>query len=615
MLLLNVRNQYLNSPLSFKNTLLFQYDSKLIQPRECIGSLDSKHESKQHILDFPVLQQVFERRQINGLSELDYALANLERPDSLKDGDVAVDILYQGIVLNKRILIIGDYDSDGATAVALGMLGLKSMGYQNVSYLVPNRFDYGYGLSLEIATVALRESPQIVITVDNGISSIEGVALLKDAGVEVIITDHHLAGPTLPNADAILNPNQPGCGFPSKSIAGVGVMFYLLLLIRAKLKTTGWFEQKNITMPNLAEYMDLVALGTVADVVPLDYNNRILVANGLSRIRKGKCRVGILALLEIANRNYRDVVSSDFGFVVAPRLNAAGRLDDISTGIECLLTGNTTTARQYAQVLSDINEQRKKIEGEMQKKALKIVNQIILKNKKQNPEGKQQLTGLCIHDTKWHQGIVGLVASRIKDKTNQPVIAFAETDCDKLTGSARSISGLHIKDLLESISLQHPALIEKFGGHAMAAGLTIKALDYDQFCSAFYTKVEAHYSNFGITNTILTDGALEQGEINLENAERLRYAAPWGQGFPAPRFEGEFMVSDFQIVGQIHLRMTLHPLDNSAQYQGIAFRAIESDQNIQNIDKIRAVYQLDVNHFRAKKSLQLIIEYMELLEA
>ena len=589
---------------------MFEYGQKSIRRRVSTCRFDDDGDTGEPEIT-PLLRRIFENRRIGHVSELSHSLSGLCRPDSLKDGEVATTLICDAIETGKRVLIIGDYDTDGATAVALALSGLKSMGLGNVDYLVPDRFEHGYGLSPEIAEVALQKSPDVVITVDNGINSVDGAALLKSNGVTVIITDHHLPAGGLPAADAILNPNQPGCEFPSKVIAGVGVMFCLLLLIRAKFKSAGWFEKIRLPVPNLGGLVDLVALGTVADMVPLDHNNRILVANGLLRIRSDKCRPGILALLEAGGRDHSGMVSSDFGFVIAPRLNAAGRLDNISTGIECLLAKDDAVARKYARQLNQMNEQRKGIEKDMQSRAMEIVKRLMIKKSEIGQCGDETFTGFCLYDADWHQGVSGLVASRIKEKTNQPVIAFAKTRSGDLTGSARSVTGLHIKDLLEGIAMENSGLIERFGGHAMAAGLTIRSSSYDQFRERFHRKVAEHYDRVGVSNAIDTDGELEPAEINLANAELIRDAMPWGQGFPSPRFDGEFIVLDCRIVGQVHLRMTLQPVSRIMQFEAIAFKALEPGQIVPDLERIRAVYQLDVNHFRGRKSLQLVIEYLE----
>ncbi len=603
-----------------------QSDSKLADSKRETMSVDGAD-----AMLSPLLKRIFENRNLTDPAELTYPLARMLPPDTLKNGDLAAELLFSALKSQQNILIIGDYDTDGATATALGLICLRAMGADNINYLVPNRFEFGYGLSPEIAEVAVRKMPDLVITVDNGINSVQGVSLLKQRNISVIITDHHLAGPRLPDADAILNPNQPGCGFSSKMLAGVGVMFYLLLLLRAKLKAANWFEDMNLTRPNLAEYLDLVALGTVADVVPLDYNNRILVAQGVARIKAGRGRPGILALMEVGARDYRNIVSSDLGFVIAPRLNAAGRLDDMSIGIECLLTNDSVRAREYAQMLNEINLERRAIEQKMQSQAMKIVRGIVNSAKqnearqneaKQNKAGQNKtrqnknenelnLNGFCLYKPDWHQGITGLVASRVKDKTDQPVIAFAHAMNNKLSGSARSISGLHIKDMLENISSEYPELIVKFGGHAMAAGLTIDVADFDAFKAIFHNHVADHFDSAGATSVIHTDGDLSENEITLDNAEQLRVAAPWGQGFPAPLFDSVFIVTAQKVVGKHHLRFTLQPPDGTCRFEGIAFRAIEPGQPIPQLERIHAVYQLDVNEFRGKRSLQLIIEHFQ----
>ncbi len=591
---------------------MLEYGEKLIRRRVCASRPGDGGELGEPEIT-PLLRRIFKNRRIGHVSELSLSLSDLCRPDSLKDGATAAALICDAIETGKRVLIIGDYDTDGATAVALALSGLKSMGLGEVDYLVPNRFEHGYGLSPEIAEVALRENPDIVITVDNGINSVDGAALLKRNGVTVIITDHHLPAGELPAVDAILNPNQPGCEFPSKVIAGVGVMFYLLLLVRAKLKSVGWFEKSRLPVPNLGGLVYLVALGTVADMVPLDQNNRILVANGLMRIRAGKCCPGILALLEVGRREHSGVVSSDLGFVIAPRLNAAGRLDNISTGIECLLAADAAIARGHARQLERMNEQRKEIEKDMQNRALEIVRQLMTGQSETGACGNGVSTGFCLYDADWHQGISGLVASRIKEKTNQPVIAFAKTRDGDLTGSARSVAGLHIKDLLERIALENSGLIQRFGGHAMAAGLTIRSSGYDRFRERFHAEVAAHYERAGISNVIDTDGELSAEEINLSNAELIRDAMPWGQGFSLPRFDGEFVVLDCRVVGQAHLRLTLQPAGKMTQFEAIAFKALQPGQEAPELERVRAVYQLDVNHFRGRKILQLVVEYLELV--
>jgi len=584
---------------------------KKISPRVPVSNLGASQNGDEDCDLSPLLRRIFENRNLLGLAEINYPLTGLLPPDTLKDNDRATELLYGALKDQQKILIIGDYDTDGATATVLAVLCLKSMGAVNIDYLVPNRFEFGYGLSPEIAEVALQGSPDLVITVDNGINSVEGVSILRNRGVSVLVTDHHLAGAILPDADVILNPNQPGCNFPSKALAGVGVMFYLLMLLRAKLNANNWFADRSLPVPKLSEYLDLVALGTVADVVPLDYNNRILVAQGIARIRAGKCRPGIIALMEAGNKYYRDIVSSDFGFVIAPRLNAAGRLDDISIGIECLLTNDIVKAQEIALKLNEINIERREIEQEMQSQALKIVREIIQSRASEENSTNALANGFCLYEQGWHQGITGLVASRVKEKTDQPVIAFADIADGKLTGSARSIPGLHIKDMLEQIAFENPGLIVKFGGHAMAAGLTIEENDLDLFKMKFHQCVSTHFKRVGTAAVIHTDGELDGSEMTLDNAEQLRIAAPWGQGFPAPLFDGTFYVTEQRVVGKYHLKLKLQSLDSRQQYDGIAFRAVEPDQAVPRLECIHAVYELDVNEFRGRRSLQLIIGHFQ----
>jgi single-stranded-DNA-specific exonuclease len=588
---------------------------KTISRRTPVSSLDLTQTGDGEIDLSPLLKRIFENRNLSNPAELNYPLAGLLPPDTLRDGDHAVKLLLTALKEQQRILVIGDYDTDGATATVLALLCLESMGAEKLDYLVPNRFEYGYGLSPEIAVVALQKQPDLVITVDNGINSVEGVSALREKGVCVLVTDHHLAGPNLPDANAILNPNQPGCEFPSKALAGVGVMFYLLMLLRAKLIENNWFADRSLSVPKLGDYLDLVALGTVADVVPLDYNNRILVAQGIARIRAGRCRPGIIALMEAGNKHYGDIVSSDFGFVIAPRLNAAGRLEDISIGIECLLTEDVGKAREIASRLNEINMERREIEQEMQSQALDTVRKI-MKTRAASESSMEALTnGFCLYEPGWHQGITGLVASRVKDKTNQPVIAFADIADEKMSGSARSIPGLHIRDLLERIALENPGLILKFGGHAMAAGLTIERGNLELFKSMFQQCVLAHFERVGTTTLIQTDGELTGNEMTLDIAEQLRTAAPWGQGFPAPVFDGRFAVTEQRVVGQYHLKLKLRTLDSRDHFDGIAFRAVEPGQQVPRLDRIHAVYELDVNEYMGRRSLQLIIGHIQPISA
>ena len=558
----------------------------------------------------PLLRRIFENRNVRTRGELDYALNNLHAPESLKGLDAATAILHRALSERRKILIVGDYDVDGATATSVALLGLRAFGAARAGYLVPNRFQHGYGLSESIARIALQRRPDVVITVDNGISSVDGVALLRAAGVAVVVTDHHLAGRQLPDADAIVNPNQPGCEFPSKALAGVGVMFYLLLALRKRLRAAGWFDpgrRPAVAEPNLAELLDLVALGTVADLVPLDHNNRILVAQGMMRIRSGRCRPGIKALAEIAGGLCRNLDTSDLGFKIGPRLNAAGRMDHMSTGIECLIADHPTEAMRYAESLGRMNAQRYQVQSSMLRQAEQMVSKL-LEGGDDSGGGR---AGLCLFDADWHQGIVGLVASRIKDQLHRPVVAFAPADDGRLRGSARSVAGLHMRDLLESICTRHPGLIRQFGGHAMAAGLTIDARRFDAFSDCFSETVGAHFNGRPPDGEILTDGELAAQDLTLETAELVRAASPWGQHFPAPLFDGEFRVTEQRVVGDRHLKMVLQCIDGSAALDAIFFRRIESGREAPRFDLVKAAYQLKVNEYRGRRSLQLVVEYMQ----
>ncbi|NKB77073.1 MAG: single-stranded-DNA-specific exonuclease RecJ [Gammaproteobacteria bacterium] len=564
---------------------------------------------KQDVEIDPLLQRVYQNRNISDPDDVTYSLSKLYPPKLLKGIDEATCLLVEAIKSDASIVIVGDYDTDGATATTLAMLGLSALGSNQVQYLVPNRFEFGYGLSEKIANLALQLEPNLLITVDNGISSIDGVALLKEKGVKTIITDHHLAGKQLPEADAIVNPNQPLCEFPSKALAGVGVMFYLLLSVRTKLRKEGWFFDKRIAEPNLADYLDLVALGTVADMVPLDANNRVLVAQGIARIRAGKCRFGIIALLEVANRNYRNLSSSDFGFVIGPRLNAAGRLDDISTGIDCLLASSHQEARDYAQVLNEINIERRRIEKVMQEQAFEIVRTLQIGSETLEAD-VDRTAGYCLYDPTWHQGVTGLVASRVKDQTSQPTIAFAPTEGGLLTGSARTIAGLHIRDLIEAIAEQSPNLVVKFGGHAMAAGLTIEEANLNEFKRQFYGAVVEGFSSVELDFSVKSDGEISASELSLDYADLLKNAAPWGQGFPAPVFDGVFKVLEQRVVGGQHIKFVVKGKDGGI-YDAIAFKSVELGNEPGKFDFLNMAYQLDVNEFRGHRSLQLIIESFE----
>lgn len=553
-----------------------------------------------------LLQRIYLARGAYAEQDVDYSLARLPRPDSLKGLDNALALLQEAFSGQQRVLIVGDFDADGATSAALGVLGLQAMGLRQVDYLVPNRFEYGYGLTPEIVGQALERQPDLIITVDNGISSIEGVAAARANGIRVLITDHHLPGRVLPEADAIVNPNQPGCGFPGKNLAGVGVLFYLLTALRSRLRELGWFEQQSIAEPGLATWLDLVALGTVADVVPLDTLNRTLVHQGVQRIRTGKSRPGLRALLDVAGKQPHNFAATDLGFVLGPRLNAAGRLDDISIGIQCLLTEDDYLAREYAVELDTLNRERKNIEDGMLREAEQLLEQSQLQESDALP------WGLCLYDPGWHQGVVGLLASRIKDRLHRPVIAFAEAGPGELKGSARSISGLHIRDALDAVAAANPGLLEKFGGHAMAAGLSLEARCFDAFSAAFDQEVKRQLTAADLSAELWTDGELCDQQISLETAAMLREAGPWGQHFPEPRFTGTFNLVDQRIVGAKHLKMLL-AADAAGQQtlDAIAFNIDTQTWPDQRVKQVRLAYQLHINEWRGRQAVQLIVRHLE----
>lgn len=546
----------------------------------------------------PLLTRIYAARGVQSAIELEKGLARLLPTHLLKGMEDAVHLLAQALELRQRILIVGDFDADGATASCVAVLGLRMLGAAHVDYLVPNRFDYGYGLTPEIVEVALQRQPDVLVTVDNGISSLEGVAAAQAAGLKVLVTDHHLPGAELPTADAIVNPNQPGCEFPSKALAGVGVMFYVLLGLRAHLRHLGWFTQQGIPEPNLAELLDLVALGSVADVVPLDANNRILVHQGLARIRAGRARPGLRAILEVARRDYRRLVSTDLGFIVGPRLNAAGRLDDISLGIECLLCEDADEAMQRAQQLDQLNQDRKLIEHSMQREALVQLKDLPLDNLP---------FGLCLFEPEWHQGVIGILASRMKERYHRPVIAFADAGDGQLKGSARSIPGLHIRDALDAVAARTPNLISKFGGHAMAAGLTLPQEHYDAFAKAFDAQVRSLLTEDDLTGRIYSDGSLAAHEFDMQLAQQLRHAGPWGQRFPEPLFHGDFKILSQRLVGEKHLKLVLQSAENAPPVDAIAFNIDLDIWPNPTIQEAQVAYTLDVNEFRGNESLQLVV--------
>jgi single-stranded-DNA-specific exonuclease len=581
--------------LSQDAAILTGYEKKIIRnhpPAEADGLPAELH---------PVLRRVYAARGIRDGAELEQGLDRLLPASQLKGIDGAVQLLHRQLEQGGRILIVGDFDADGATSCALAVRALYAMGAAEVRYLVPNRFEYGYGLTPPIVAEALKQEPDLLVTVDNGISSIKGVAAANAAGVPVLVTDHHLPGTELPAAAAIVNPNQPGDSFPSNCLAGVGVIFYVMLALRTHLRERGWFEGQGIPEPNLAELLDLVALGTVADLVPLDHNNRILVQQGLMRIRAGRCCAGIEALLEIGRRSRPRVVASDLGFAIGPRLNAAGRLEDISVGIECLLSNDPMAARAMAQQLDELNRNRRQIEGDMHQQALDGLAELLSGVEDELP------FGLCLYREDWHQGVVGILASRIKERYHRPVIAFAPVGEGLLKGSGRSVAGLHLRDTLDAIATRHPGMLERFGGHAMAAGMTLREEVFDAFCLAFDEEVRRHLGADALQGVIHSDGGLEVDDLGLELAEQLRNGGPWGQGFPEPVFDGEFQVMAKRVVGERHLKLTLSPDEGASLLDAIAFNQEDRIPSAW----IRAAYRLDVNEFRGTRKLQLVIEHLE----
>ncbi len=548
----------------------------------------------------PLLTRLYAARGVQSAAELDKGLARLIPFAQLKGIEAAVDLLVSALQQCQRILIVGDFDADGATASSVGVLGLRLLGAAHVDYLVPNRFEYGYGLTPEIVAVALERHPDLLLTVDNGISSVDGVAAAKAAGLAVLVTDHHLPGPELPAADAIVNPNQPGCTFPSKALAGVGVMFYVLLALRAGLREIGWFTAAR-SEPNLGELLDLVALGSVADVVPLDANNRILVHQGLARIRAGRARPGLRAVLEVAGRDPQSINSTDLGFILGPRLNAAGRLDDMSLGIECLLCEDPALAREMAVQLDELNKDRKSIEQGMQREALAQLKDL--------PVADMPF-GLCLFEPDWHQGVIGILASRLKERYHRPAIAFADAGGGVLKGSARSVAGLHIRDALDAVAATHPGLISKFGGHAMAAGLSLPQANYAAFAAAFDAEVRRQLCADDLTGRLLCDGQLEASEFELELAKALRHAGPWGQHFPEPLFKGVFEVIQQRLVGEKHLKLVLKTECGTRTLDGIAFNIDRELWPNPNVRWVELAYKLDVNVFRERESVQLLINHI-----
>ncbi|MGL6802377.1 single-stranded-DNA-specific exonuclease RecJ [Salmonella sp. NW1217] len=549
----------------------------------------------------PLLRRLYASRGVRSARELERSVKGMLPWQQLSGIDNAVEILYNAFREGTRIIVVGDFDADGATSTALSVLGMRALGCDNISYLVPNRFEDGYGLSPEVVDQAKARGAQLIVTVDNGISSHAGVAHAKTLGIPVIVTDHHLPGDTLPDAEAIINPNLRNCEFPSKSLAGVGVAFYLMLALRTFLRDKGWFDERNIAPPNLAELLDLVALGTVADVVPLDANNRILTWQGLSRIRAGKCRPGIKALLEISNRDPQQLAASDLGFALGPRLNAAGRLDDMSVGVALLLCDNLGEARVLASELDALNQTRKEIEQGMQAEALILCEK--LERSSETLPG-----GLAMYHPEWHQGVVGILASRIKERFHRPVIAFAPAGDGTLKGSGRSIQGLHMRDALERLDTLYPDLMIKFGGHAMAAGLSLEEHKFEQFQQRFGELVTEWLDPALLQGEVISDGPLSAAEMSMEVAQLLRDAGPWGQMFPEPLFDGRFRLLQQRLVGERHLKVMVEPVGGGPLLDGIAFNIDTTCWPDNGVREVELAYKLDINEFRGNRSLQIIID-------
>lgn len=561
----------------------------------------------EHTLDDalpPLLDKLLRHRGISDASEVSTKASELLHYKSLKGIDTAAAVIGDAVMHKKNICIVGDFDADGATSAALCMLSLRDFGHTQVQFIVPNRFDFGYGLTPPVVEMAHQQGANIIVTVDNGISSIEGVALANSRNIKVVVTDHHLAGSELPSATAIVNPNQPGCEFASKHLAGVGVAFYVMSAVKAFLNQHGYFEKASIAPPNLANYLDIVALGTVADVVPLDQNNRILVHQGVARIRARKTRAGILAMLDIASRDPARIASSDLGFVLGPRLNAAGRLQDMSVGIHCLMTDSYEEAYKIAAQLDSLNKERRSIEQDMQQVAEAALASLEM-------EETELPEGIVLYDANYHQGVVGILAGRIKEKYYKPTIAFADEDETYIKGSARSIPGVHIRDVLERIHTQHPNMIKKFGGHAMAAGLSLEKGYLSEFNAAFIREIAIASQYLPKAQTLLSDGSLDAQDMVLETAELLKMSMPWGQQFEEPLFDDQFTLISHRIVGEKHLKMVVQK--QQQVFDAIAFNIDPEEWPNPDVNKVHLAYRLDVNEFRGQVNVQLIVSCIDVI--
>ena len=550
----------------------------------------------------PVLQRIYAARGIVSAEQLALAMRELLPIGSLEAVEAAAQLLAAQQRPGALVLVIGDFDADGATSTALIVRALRSWGFPAVDFMVPNRFEFGYGLTPEIVALAAERKPALIVTVDNGISSNAGVAAARAAGIDVLVTDHHLPGALLPDANVIVNPNVPGSAFASRALAGVGVAFYVIAALRRWLEARGRLPSGAL---HSAQLLDLVALGTVADVVPFDTNNRILVSQGLARIRCGHCVPGISALLELARRERSTVVASDLGFAVAPRLNAAGRLTDMSIGIRCLLAEEPAEARALALELDGLNIERRAIEARMQCEARSAVRAL------EHAGSGVRRAGVCLFDPGWHQGVVGLVASRVKERLRRPVIAFAPIDASTLRGSARSIPGVHVRDVLDAIAARDGSLIQKFGGHAMAAGVTLPSASLDAFARAFDAECERALARRGSPDLIETDGELSTAEIALPTAQALREGGPWGPGFPEPLFDGVFRIQSARVVGERHLKLALSAPEGRGQFDAIAFNFIDAEEPAElPHGAARLVYRLESNDYLGERRLQFVIEHV-----
>lgn len=552
----------------------------------------------------PLLQRIYAARGITCADDLVRELGGLADYRPLGGVEAAVELLQRALREQWRIVLVGDYDADGATSTALAIEALRACGARHVDYLVPNRFTQGYGLSQALVVEASAREAQLLITVDNGVAAHSGVQAAREAGIAVLVTDHHLPGETLPPADAMVNPNLPEDGFPSKALAGVGVIFYVMLALRARLREVGWFEAAGVAVPNFAELLDLVAVGTVADVVALDANNRILVEQGLRRIRAGRARPGLRALLRVAGRDPSRIVASDLGFAVGPRLNAAGRLQDMALGIECLLAADEGRALELAQRLDALNRERRELEQGMREQAMATVEEAFARM-----DGAAVPDGLCLFDPEWHEGVVGLVAGRLKERFHRPAAVFARGGDGMLKGSVRSVPGIHIRDVLADIAARHPDLLPRFGGHAMAAGLSLEAARLEEFAGLFAAAVSSHADAEALQPVLWSDGELKPGEFGLDFAEALRAGGPWGQGFPEPLFDGVFAVQAAREVGQGHLKLRLRDPRDGAVHDAIAFNYAELGMEPDGgAGEARFAFRLDVNEYRGERRPQLMVQ-------